>query len=78
MSFFEILGKIENEEQIARGRGIRSLRRLRRTYGGKNWRKMRGIARVRLGNGRERNAELHWYYGHGVGQREFKIKRFLP
>ena len=23
------------------------------------------------------NAEVHWYEAHGIGKREFKIKRYL-
>ena len=39
--------------------------------------KMKGVARVRLRDGRLRLAELHWYEAHGIGQKEFKRKRFL-
>jgi len=41
------------------------------------WRKLKGVARVRLRSGRIRMAEIHWYAAHGIGRREFKIKRFL-
>ena len=57
-------------ETIARGTGIRELSRLRRADGLGNWRKRKGIARMRL-------AELHWYEAHGIGRREFKRKRYL-
>jgi hypothetical protein len=30
---------------------------------------------VCLPNGRIREAELHWYEAHGIGRKEFKIKR---
>jgi hypothetical protein len=76
--FFTIIPPIYNITVIARGRGIRTLPRLRRAYGGKNWRKKSGLARVRLKGGQIRWAEIHWYEGHGVGQKEFKIKRILP
>ena len=46
---FEILGDISDIETIARGKGIREIERLRRVYGGKRWRKCKGVARVRLG-----------------------------
>src|SRR5262249_37971945 len=34
-------------------------------------------AGVRLGSGRIRRAEVHWYEAHGVGRVKMKIKRFL-
>jgi len=77
MMNFEILGEIRETETIARGRGIRELARLRRIYGEGRWRKMKGIARVRLRNGRVRVAELHWYEAHGIGRKEVKRKRYL-
>jgi hypothetical protein len=35
------------------------------------------VATVRLGNGRIRRVELHWYEAHGLGKRKMKIKRYL-
>ena len=35
---------------------------------------MKGVAMVRLVDGMERLAELHWYEAHGIGKREFKLK----
>ncbi len=72
---FEILGEITQIETIAKGNGVRDRVRLRRAYGGRQWRKCKGVARVQLENGRIRDAELHWYEAHGVGRVEFKIKR---
>ena len=74
---FEILGDITVLETIASGRGIRDLRRLQRIYGRGRWRKMKGSARIRLGNGDIRVAEIHWYEAHGIGKKEFKRKRYL-
>ena len=74
---FEILGEITETKTIARGRGIRELARLRRIYGQGGWRKMKGIARIRLANGRVRLAELHWYEAHGIGKKELKRKRYV-
>jgi hypothetical protein len=74
---FEIVGEIAVVETIASGRGIRDLKRLRRSYGKARWRKMKGIARIRLMTGRVRLAELHWYEAHGIGKREIKRKRYL-
>lgn len=73
----EIVGDITVVETIARGRGIRDLKRLRRAYGEGQWRKVKGIARVRLPSGHIRPAELHWYEAHGIGKREIKRKRYL-
>lgn len=73
----EIVGEITVVETIARGQGIRDLKRLRRNYGKGQWRKVKGIARVRLPSGRIRLAELHWYEAHGIGKREIKRKRYL-
>jgi hypothetical protein len=74
---FEILGEIQWIEIIASGRSIRELRRLNRVYGKTSWRKMKGIAKIRLADGTIRLAELHWYEGHGKGRKETKIKRYL-
>lgn len=74
---FQILDEIEGAETITRGTGIRDLARLRRIYGQGNWRKMKGMARVRLASGRVRLAEIHWYEAHGVGMKEIKRKRYL-
>ncbi|MGH8596947.1 MAG: hypothetical protein ACREXT_09855 [Gammaproteobacteria bacterium] len=74
---FEIIGEITSVETIAAGSGIRDLRRLRRSYGKGRWRKMKGMAQIRLSNGRLRLAELHWYEAHGIGKRELKRKRYM-
>jgi len=74
---FEILGDVAVLETIARGRGIRDLARLQRSYGKGRWRKMKGSARIRLRNGDVRVAEIHWYEAHGIGRREFKRKHYL-
>ena len=58
---FEILGEIREVEPIAVGTSIRDLPRLRKVYGPGRWRKMKGIAYVRLRSGRVRLAELHRY-----------------
>lgn len=73
----EVIGPIFNIEIIAAGHAIRTLRRLRREYGRGRWRKLKGIARVRVAVGDTVLAEVHWYEAAGVGRREFKIKRLL-
>jgi hypothetical protein len=75
---FEIVGALRDVETIASGRGIRELRRLRKAYGAVRWRKMKGVATLRLLDGSTRTAEVHWYEAHGVGRKELKIKRFIP
>jgi hypothetical protein len=40
------------------------------------WRKLKGVAEVRLKSGRIRLAWLHWHEAHGIGRREMKRKRF--
>jgi hypothetical protein len=74
---FELVGDLTVVQTIATGSGIRELARLRRLYGKGRWRKMKGVARIRLRDGRVRLAELHWYEAHGIGKKEFKRKRFL-
>ena len=74
---FEIVGEIDVVETIAKGAGIRDIKRLRKYYGKGSWRKMKGVARVRLTNGRIRLAELHWYEAHGIGKKEIKRKCYL-
>jgi hypothetical protein len=75
--YFEIIGKIESIKTIAVGGRIRDIMRLQKKYGPGRWRKMKGIAKVRLQNGRICNAEIHWYEAHGIGRKKMKIKRFL-
>ena len=74
---FKVVGEIANAETFAAGREIRELPRLRKAYGSGNWRKRKGVARVRLADGTERRAEIHWYEAHGIGRKELKIKHFL-
>ncbi|MBA3240062.1 MAG: hypothetical protein H0T60_02405 [Acidobacteria bacterium] len=71
---FEIVGEISDIETIAVGTSIRDRARLRKQYGRGRWRKLKGVAKVRLLSGRIRLAELHWYEAHGIGKREFKLK----
>lgn len=74
---FEIIGEISQIEIIAIGSGIREIGFLRSTYGKGRWRKLKGIAPVKLRNGRIRLAELHWYEAHRIGKRKVKIKFFV-
>ena len=56
---FELVGPIRNIEPIAVGPTVRGLARLRRRYGRGRWRKLKGIARVRLMDGTIHTAEVN-------------------
>jgi hypothetical protein len=75
--YFEIIGQITDIETIAVTGSIREITRLRKQYDPGRWRKMKGIANVRLRNDRIRKVELHWYEAHGIGKKKLKIKRYL-
>ncbi len=72
---FEIVSEITGIVTIASGTGIRQLNRLQKRYGRGRWRKLKGLAEVRLPEGNTVFAELHWYEAHGIGKREIKLKR---
>ena len=74
---FEIVSEITQIQPIAVNRQIRDLARLRKMYGKGRWRKLKGVAHVRLRSGRIRLAELHWYEAHGIGRKQMKRKRYL-
>jgi len=71
---FELISSITAVEPIAAGGSIRDRRRLQKAYGRGRWRKLRGIATVRLLVGTIHTAELHWYEPHGIGRKELKLK----
>jgi hypothetical protein len=75
--YFEIVGPIERTETIAVGGRIRDVMRLQKQFGPGRWKKRKGVAKVRLADGRIARAEVHWYEAHGIGRRKMKIKRFL-
>ena len=77
MENFEIISPIEGIEIIAVASSIRDIEGLRKTYGSGRWRKLKGRAFVRLEDGFECKAELHWYEAHGIGRKEFKIKELF-
>ena len=74
---FDVVGEITQIQTISESKAIRDLARLRKVYGKGRWRKLKGIALVRLRTGRLRKAELHWYEAHGIGRKEIKRKRYL-
>ena len=65
---FEIIARITEVEVIAIAGRIRDLARLRKRYGKGRWRKLKGIASVRLLDG-----TIHTAEAHGIGQFEHKI-----
>ena len=74
---FEIIGEITAIEPIAIGSKIRILPLLRKRYGKGRWRKLKGIANVRLPDGSIRLAEVHWFEAHGIEKKKMRIKRFM-
>jgi hypothetical protein len=46
--YFEIIGEIVEIERIARRASLRELKRLRKQFGQGKWRKLKGVANVRL------------------------------
>jgi len=77
MKAFEIISEITEIEPITIRSSIRDRARLRKQYGPGRWRKLKGVALIRLRNGRVRKAELHWYEAHGISKKEIKRKRYL-
>jgi hypothetical protein len=74
---FDVVGTITQVETIAAGVSVRLRSFLRKSYGRGRWRKMKGLATVRLPNGKLRRVELHWYEAHGIGKRDLKIKEYF-
>ena len=75
--FFKLKGNLGKIELIASGHGIKNLNRLNKTYGKASWRKLKAEAFIELEDGTILLAEIHYYEGHGIGKKEFKIKRYL-
>ena len=75
--YLDIIGEIEEIETIAVGGRIHDIMRIRKQYGPGRWRKLKGVAKIRLQSGRICKAEIHWYEAHGIGRRKMKIKRIL-
>jgi hypothetical protein len=46
-------------------------------YGKGRWRKLKGIATVEFPDGTISHAEVHWYEAHGIGAKDYKIKRVI-
>jgi len=74
---FKLFGEIREIETIATGRGVYIRRYLDRTYGKGRWHKRKGRATVQLADGTVNEAEIHWLEPHGIGRKDFKIKKVL-
>jgi hypothetical protein len=74
---FHLLGDVRDIEPIAANLSIRERKTLMVRFGGRRWRKLKGVAMVRFPNGEVHLAELHWHEAHGVGRRKMKVKRVL-
>lgn len=76
-----VAGELTNVEVFA-GKGGRKPLRLAESfakeYGGKpeDWMHTTGDGRIRFGDGTEKEAEIHWFECDGIGQTEWKVKRF--
>ncbi len=64
---FDLLGEVTHVDVIAVNLSLRERNRLKAQFGGRRWRKLKGVGRVRFPNGEIRQAELHWYEAHGIG-----------
>ena len=74
---FRIVGRIVEVEVIATGAAIRKRKRLWKLFGKGRWRKLKGIATVEFPDGTISHAEVHWYEAHGIGAKDYKIKRLI-
>ena len=74
---FTIVSAIRDVETIATGKAIRERKRLWKAYGKGRWRKLKGTAKIKFSNGATCEAEIHWYEAHGIGAKEYKIKRII-
>ena len=74
---FKIVGRIAEVEIIASGTAVRKRERLWKLYGKGRWRKLKGIATVEFPDGTISHAEVHWYEAHGIGAKDYKVKRIL-
>ncbi|MBR0487146.1 MAG: hypothetical protein IJJ70_05520 [Treponema sp.] len=76
--------KVKDIELIAKGHGIKNVSRLMKKYKRPNgsttnatdWTKRKGIGTVVGKDGKEKQAELHWYECQGMGKMEFKVKKW--
>ena len=73
----KILSEIKNIEVIAKGSSVKIRKKLEKLYGRGNWKKMKGIAKVRLSDNSVKLTEIHWFEAHGIGKKNIKVKYYL-
>jgi len=74
---FGLISEISAVKRLPWEQVFRDRARLRKWYGGARWRKVKGVAQVRIPITGRRGyawAEIHWYEAHGIGKKEFKLK----
>ena len=74
---FEVIGGIEQITTIAVESSIREIKRLRKAFGDARWRKLKGIATVRLEDSTIHRVELPWREAHRIGRKRLKIKTYF-
>jgi hypothetical protein len=74
---FRIVSRITEVEVIASGKAIPERRRLWKAYGKARWRKLKGSANIEIRDGTICQTEIHWSEAHGIGAKEYKIKRLV-
>lgn len=74
---FKILGAILDIESIAAGTALRERSGCGRPTVKVAGKKLKGTAEVELQDGTICHAEIHWYEAHGIGAKEYKIKRIF-
>ena len=74
---FELISGPSAIEIIAVNLSVRERDKLKKRFGGRRWRKLKGVGRVRFPDGNIYKAEVHWYEAHGVGRRKMKVKDIL-
>ena len=74
---FEAVGEITDVEPIATGKGVRVRQLLVKRFGRGDWRKLKGIGRVRMEDGTVRVGRATLVRGSWLGRKKMRIKRFL-
>jgi hypothetical protein len=73
----KIVGRIANVELVASGKAIRERKRLWKVYGRARWRKLKALPTCNSQMVRYAMRKIHWYEAHGIGAKEYKIKRII-
>jgi hypothetical protein len=73
---FQLVSEVTDVETIAWGKSVRESKRLRRCYGRGRWRKLKGIASIRLSDGTIHEAELHGMKHMTSGKKKSKLREY--